>query len=159
MNRAIRVLAAITLALIVLVVLVNPFDPTPRPGPSNPVQQVLPLLVLFNAYLLGFATGIVMLVAAAQRHHWRWFGPMLPVVVLSAYGPVVGSFLLPVVLATGGAFRPSQTFVILQFASSVGFPALTALASFSYALRARSRIAVPDLDLEVSSIEEPDPVL
>ena len=118
----------------------------------DPVQQVLSPLALFHAYLLGFATVIVVLVAVAQRRHWRWLVPIAPVVALRAYGPIAAVFLVSALARSqvGGAGTSYQTILMLELASILSFPTLIALIGLSHTVRGCPRAADPDL--EVTSI-------
>jgi hypothetical protein len=161
MNRAIRALAAATLALVALDVFLN----GPRAGfvvgTINLVEQIARVMLSDSATLAGFATGIVALVSAMQRRRWRWLILLLPAIFLSAYGPLFGSLLLFLVAPRFVSFDPSNQLNIatIQFAVTFAPGVFTALVALVYALRGRPPVAMPDLDLEVSSIKEPDPVV
>jgi|SRR5689334_22902416 len=162
MNRAIRVLAAIALALMLFASLLNlPIAEVQYPPSPNVVATVLARVALITGYLSGFVIGIVTLVAAALGRRWRWFHFLLPIVVLCAYSPYFGELLLFVLFPEFVQFSEASptAFALLQLGLNLGFPALTALVALAYALRGRPRVAMPDLDLEVSSIKEPDPVV
>ncbi len=161
MNRAIRVFAAVTLALIVLDVLINPPRATFVTGPINLIEQIARAMLSESATLAGFATGIVTLVAIAQGRRWRWLVAFVPLAFISAYGPLFGFvfvFLFVPRLDTSDPSSSQLTIATLQLALTLVPAALTALVAFGYALRARPGVTVADLDLEVSSIKEPDPI-
>jgi predicted RND superfamily exporter protein len=159
MNRAIRALAAVTLALVVFDVLLNGPRAAFVAGTINLAEQIARVMLSDSATLAGFATGIVTLVSAARHRHWRWLILLLPAIFLSAYGPTFGSLLLFLVAPRFVSFDPSDQLNIatIQFAVTLAPGVFTALVALAYALRGRPRDAVPDL--EVSSIEEPDPVV
>ena len=161
MNRAIRALAAVTLALVALDVFLN----WPRAGivlnTANIVEQVARVMLSDSATLAGFATGIVTLVSVAQSRRWRWLILLLPAIFLSAYGPLFGSLLLFLGFSRFVSFDPTNQFniVAVQFGLTLAPAVLTALVALVYTARGRPHAGAPDLDLEVSSTEEPDPVM
>ena len=162
MNRAIRALAVATLTLMLFALLLNPpFVDVQYPPSANPnvVAAVLARITLITAYLAGFVTGIVTLVVAALGRHRHWFHLLLPIVVISAYSPYFGEALFFVLFPDLDRFSVASPtgFAILQVGLDLGFPTLTALVALAYALRGHPRVAVPEL--EVSSIEAPDPVV
>jgi hypothetical protein len=160
MNRAIRALAAVALALMLFALFLNlPLADDQTPPSPNLVATVLARVALITGYLAGFVTGIVALVATALGHRWRWFLFLLPIVVLCAYSPYFGEALFFVLFPEFDRFSVASPtgFAFLQLGLSLGFPALTALVTLVYAIRNRIRVSVPDV--EVSSIEEPDPVV
>lgn len=160
MNRAIRALAAVTLALMFVAFLLNPpFADVPYPPGPNLAVIVLPRVALITGYLAGFVIGMVALVTAAFERRWRWFIFLLPIVILCAYSPYFGDVLFFVLFPEFDRFSTASPtgFAFVQIGLNLGFPTLTALLCFIYALRGRSRIAVADL--EVSSIEEAGPVV
>ncbi|MGH2516162.1 MAG: hypothetical protein ACRDHP_10955 [Ktedonobacterales bacterium] len=157
MDRAmqtLRTLAGITLVVCVATVLYQ------LPTLSSTFSSYIAFNSGFNEFawvtcgMLGFATGIVALVLAAQRRQWRWFVPLLVPAVLTPYGSLLVAFMFPWLFPR--FVTDSETFLTLErflvFSYTI-LPFVTALAVLIYTARSRRQQPIAPVFTEETDLE------
>ena len=99
---------------------------------------------------MGFATGIVALVVAAQRHHRNWFVWMLVPSLATPYGPFLPSLVFSGDFSVTPDYRVTLILIVLGYTIP---PIVTSLAVLAYTLRLRHPSTAPavagETDLEI----------
>jgi hypothetical protein len=147
--QTLRALALITLLISVLTILSELPVANSAQFPQVDVTLNGPLngLARVTSSMLGFATGIVALVVAAQRHHRGWFVWILVPSLATPYG----SFLpFSTVIFQAQDFRDFLILIVLGYTIP---PIVTSLAVLAYTLRLWHPSTAPavagETDLEI----------
>ena len=151
-TQILRSLAVITLIICVAIILYQ----VPALSQTFTYSSYVNLNSPFNVFAwvtcsaLGFATGIAALVVAAQRHHRRWFVPLLVPSIVTPYGPFLVSFAFPRIVIDPVNLVTFERFLVFSYTL---LPFVTALAVLVYTFRYRRQPITPapveETDLEI----------